>query len=101
MVEDCVPIIDTWREMEKIVNEGLIRNIGVCNFNISILRDLIYSSTIKPSVLQVELHPFLSQKVVQRYCRENQIAMTSFSTMGASSYIEIGMAGEDERMSNN
>lgn len=51
--EESVPIIDTWREMEALVKSGEVRNIGVSNFNISLLRDLIYSSEIKPSVNQV------------------------------------------------
>lgn len=69
MVEENVPIIDTWKEMEKIVGEGKIRNLGVCNFNVAILRDLLFNATIKPAVLQVELHPLLTQKTLQRFCR--------------------------------
>ena len=53
MVEDPVPIIDTWRAMEELVKKGLVRNIGVSNFGVSLLRDLINSSTIKPAVLQI------------------------------------------------
>ncbi len=53
MIEENVTLIDTWRAMEELVKEGLVRNIGVCNFNVAILRDLVNASTIKPSVLQI------------------------------------------------
>ena len=53
VIEESVTTIETWRAMEQLVKEGLIRNIGVSNFNIALLRDLIYSSNIKPSVNQI------------------------------------------------
>jgi D-xylose reductase len=53
MVEDNIPHIDTWGVMEDLVKKGLIRNIGVSNFNISLIRDLWNSCNIKPAVLQV------------------------------------------------
>lgn len=69
MEEDTVPLIDTWRAMEALVEEGLVRNIGVCNFGTALLRDLVNSARIPPSVLQVEIHPYLTQKKLIRYCR--------------------------------
>lgn len=69
MEEDPVPILDTWKEMEEIAKAGLARNIGVSNFNTALLRNLINGATIKPAVLQVELHPYLNQKVLIRFCR--------------------------------
>lgn len=53
MIVDNVPLLDTWRAMEELVDEGLIRNIGVSNFTIPILRDLINGARIKPVVNQV------------------------------------------------
>ena len=92
MIEDNVPIIETWRVMEELQKEGLIKNIGVCNFNVALLRDLMAASTIKPSVLQVELHPRLTQKKLIKYCETQDIKMNTFSSFGAASYIELGMA---------
>lgn len=91
-----VPIADTWGAMEDVVSAGLVRNIGVSNFNISLLRDLLSYAEIAPAVLQVEMHPFLTQEKLVRYCREQGIAMTAFSPLGAASYYSIGMAGEGE-----
>lgn len=53
MIEDNVPIIDTWKAMEQLVKKGLVRNIGISNFGVSLLRDLLNSCEIRPSVLQV------------------------------------------------
>ena len=53
IIVEKVPIIDTWRVMEQLVEEGLIRNIGVSNFSISLLRDLMDGAKIQPAVNQV------------------------------------------------
>jgi D-xylose reductase len=81
--------------MEELVRSGLVRNIGVSNFGVALLRDLLASAEIKPAVLQVELHPYLTQEKLLRFCRERRIAVTAFSPLGAASYVELGMAGND------
>jgi D-xylose reductase len=91
-----VPMAETWRAMEGLVTAGLVRNIGVCNFGCSLLRDLLSYAEIRPGVLQVELHPYLTQEKLARYCRDEQIAVTGFSPLGASSYVPLGMAAADE-----
>jgi len=50
---DLVPMHETWPAMEELVEKGLVKNIGVCNFNTAILRDLLSYARIKPAVLQV------------------------------------------------
>ncbi len=91
-----VPIADTWRAMEELVLAGLVRNIGASNFNVSLLRDLLSYAEIAPAVLQVEMHPFLTQEKLLRFCLEQGITVTAFSPLGAASYYSIGMAGEGE-----
>ena len=44
--------------MEELVKEGLVKNIGMCNVGVALLRDVLSYCTVKPSVLQVELHPY-------------------------------------------
>jgi D-xylose reductase len=60
------------------------------------LRDLLNYATIRPAVLQVELHPFLTQAKLVRFCREEKIAVTGFSPLGAASYYSLNMARSDE-----
>ena len=61
MEEDNVPMQETWEAMEELVKEGLVKNIGVCNMGVSMLRDILNYAKVKPTVLQVELHPYNSQ----------------------------------------
>ena len=91
-----VPLADTWRAMEGLVTAGLVRNIGVCNYNVALLRDLLSQAKIRPAVLQVELHPYLTQEKVLRFCSQEGIAVTGFSPLGAVSYVPIGMAEQNE-----
>ena len=87
-----VPLVDTWRAMEDLVSAGLVRRIGLCNSPIALIRDLLAAARIRPAVLQVELHPFLTQEKLLRFCREASIAVTGFSPLGAPSYVPLGMA---------
>ena len=74
-------------ELWALVEEGLVNNIGICNFNFALIRDLVNSAKIPPSVLQVEIHPYLTQNNLIRYCRSNKIQMTAFSSFGGTSYV--------------
>jgi D-xylose reductase len=91
-----ISIGETWGAMEELVRAGLVRRIGVSNFGTSLLRDLLACAAIRPAVLQVELHPFLTQEKLLRFCREESIAVTAFSPLGAPSYISLGMARPEE-----
>ena len=70
-----VPISETWGAMEELVTTGLVKNIGVCNFGVSLLRDLQSYASIKPSVLQIESHPYLTQDKLRRFCREEDLSL--------------------------
>ena len=91
-----VPMSETWRAMESLVDAGLVKNIGVCNVGVTALLDLLTYARIPPAVLQVEIHPFLVQEKLVRFCAERGIAVTGFSTLGAQSYFSLGMATEEE-----
>ncbi|TWU40832.1 aldo/keto reductase [Novipirellula artificiosorum] len=96
MQPDRVPLIDTWQAMVDLVGAGLVREIGVCNFGVSLLRDLMNASATPPAMLQVELHPYLTQDKLVRFCRESEIAVTGFSPLGAQSYFSLNMADAEE-----
>lgn len=95
---DRVPIIETWRAMEDLVREGLVHEIGVCNFGCSLLRDLMNQAEIQPAMLQVEMHPYLTQQKLTRFCRQSGIAVTAFSPLGAQSYFQLNMAEASESL---
>ena len=94
--EARVPVSDTWHAMEELAKSGLVRNIGICNFGTSQLRDLLSYAKIRPSVLQVETHPYLTQEKLLRFCDQEKIAYTAFSPLGAQSYFSLGMADPSE-----
>lgn len=87
-----VPLAETWGAMEELIGAGLVRHIGVCNYGTALLRDLLSYARIRPAVLQIELHPFLTQEKLVRFARESGLAVTAFSPLGAQSYYSIGMA---------
>ncbi len=87
-----VPLAETWGAMEAVQLAGLARHIGVSNFSCGLIRDLLTYAQVRPSVLQVESHPFLVQEKLLRYCRQESIAVTAFSPLGAGSYVPLGMA---------
>jgi D-xylose reductase len=96
MEEDNVPLEETWRAMEALVEEGLVRNIGVSNMGTSLIRDICNYAKIKPSVLQVEMHPYHTQEKLLKFCRLKGIAVTAYSNLGEGSYVELGMATKEE-----
>jgi D-xylose reductase len=87
-----VPIASTWTAMEALVPAGLTRNIGVCNMTTGFLMDLLAGARIPPAVLQVEMHPYLTQERLARFAALRDIAVTAFSPLGAGSYVSLGMA---------
>lgn len=91
-----VPMMETWQAMERLVDAGLVRQIGVANFNIALLRELLCQARIKPSVLQVEMHPYLTQEKLLRFCKLAGITVTAFSPLGAPSYVPLGMARQED-----
>lgn len=90
-----VPLHETWTAMEKCVNLGLIKHIGVSNFNIAKLKNITNGAQIKPELNQVEMHPFLPQKTLLDYCHANLIHMTAYSPLGSMDRTEE-MKAENE-----
>jgi diketogulonate reductase-like aldo/keto reductase len=79
---------DTWRALEKLHKEGRIRAIGVSNFQIHHLEDLMIDATVKPAVNQVELHPLLTQKELRDYCSKHEIQIEAWSPLGQGNLME-------------
>ncbi|XP_035270176.1 aldo-keto reductase family 1 member A1-B [Anguilla anguilla] len=73
----------TWAAMERLVGKGLVRAIGLSNFNSRQIDDVLSVASIKPSVLQVEGHPYLSQAELLAHCRERGLVMTAYSPLGS------------------
>ncbi len=72
---------ETWQVMEKLYKEGKARAIGVSNFTIEHLTDFLKDCEIKPAVNQVEFTPYLNQKELLAFCRENDIQLEAYSPL--------------------
>ncbi|GIN20569.1 aldo/keto reductase [Siminovitchia fordii] len=72
---------DAWRALETLYKEGRVKAIGVSNFQIHHLEDLMKDADIKPMVNQVECHPRLTQKELQSFCQEHEIQLEAWSPL--------------------
>ncbi len=66
MVRAPVPLHETWAAMECLVDLGLVRQIGICNYNSALVHDLMSYAKIPPAALQIEAHPYLTQDKLVR-----------------------------------
>lgn len=72
---------DAWRALETLYKEGRVRAIGVSNFQIHHLEDLLKDAEVKPMVNQVEYHPRLTQKELKAFCQEYGIQFEAWSPL--------------------
>ncbi|KAF9463859.1 Aldo/keto reductase [Collybia nuda] len=79
--------IETWKEMEKLLSTGKVKTIGVSNFSIKTLSELLPHCTIIPAVNQVELHPYLPQHNLKGFCNDKGILLTAYSSLGQNSNV--------------
>ncbi|GAN04330.1 aldo keto reductase protein [Mucor ambiguus] len=84
---DRAPMHEYWAEMERLVDSGLTRNIGLSNFNCQLLIDTLTYAKIPHSLLQIELHPYLSQEHFVKWAQSQSIAVTAYSSFGPTSFI--------------
>ena len=84
-------IQETWTEMEKLVEKGLAKSIGISNFSVQLIMDLLRYAKIRPATLQIEHHPYLVQAGLVKYAQENGITITAYSSFGPASFLELNM----------
>ena len=78
-----VSYIETYQAMEALQQEGLTKAIGICNTNTQQLNRLLSECNIKPAVVQMEIHPYLTQEKIINYCKDHDIVITAYSPLGA------------------
>ena len=84
---------ETWSAMEEIYNEGLAKSIGVSNFMIHHLKELLDQASIIPTINQIEFHPYLTQPDLIEFCVSQNIQVEAWSP------IMKGTAGKDPEIS--
>jgi len=78
---------ETYKAMEKLVEEGLVKHIGVSNFNNEQLQHILDNATIKPAVNQVEVHPYFTNEATVDFCQSKGIAVMGYSPFGVPGLI--------------
>lgn len=90
----------SWKAMEGLVELGLVRAIGVSNFNVQQIKELLKFAKIVPAVNQVELHPFWRQDELVKFCQLKGIHVSAHTPLGVPSSSpapsDSGSGGEDE-----
>lgn len=84
IIFSSVDFIDTWQSMEKLVDAGLCRSIGISNFNIEQVARLLKAARIPPAILQIECHPYFNQRELLEFCGTKKIAVTAYSPLGSA-----------------
>ncbi|HEX4146161.1 MAG TPA: aldo/keto reductase [Pirellulales bacterium] len=80
-----VTLLDTWKALESLVDEGRCRAIGLSDVSLEQVRDVFDAARIKPAVVHVESHPYLPQWDLLNYCKANGIVLQAFAALGHNS----------------
>mmetsp|Transcript_18846 Transcript_18846/g.28664 ORF Transcript_18846/g.28664 Transcript_18846/m.28664 type:complete len:321 (-) Transcript_18846:277-1239(-) len=78
-----LPIEKTWEALEKCKEKGLVKDIGVSNFSAKKIKELLSKCRIKPSVNQIELHPYLQSQELIDYCAQEGVHVSAYSPLGS------------------
>jgi diketogulonate reductase-like aldo/keto reductase len=77
-----VTLPETWQALERLVDQGDCRSIGLSDITLEKLREIVSAARIKPSVVQVESHPYLPEWELLDFCREHCIVLQAFAAVG-------------------
>ena len=80
-----VTLVDTWGAMEKLVDEGKCKAIGLSDVGLEKVKEIFEVATVKPAVVHVESHPYLPEWELLDFCRKNGIVLQAFAALGHSS----------------
>ncbi|XP_069671524.1 1,5-anhydro-D-fructose reductase-like [Periplaneta americana] len=78
-----VDYLDTWSVLERCVDRGLVRSLGLANFNSQQVDRVLRVARVKPANLQIECNPYLLQKELVQFCKDRGIVVTGYSPLGS------------------
>lgn len=81
--------VETWKALEKLYKDGIVRAIGVSNFQIPDLQEVLDICEIKPVLNQVELHPVFRRAELHQFCARNQIQMEAWAPLHQGQALDI------------
>ncbi len=74
--------VESWKIMEELQKEGRVRSIGVSNFHMNHLMELLANAKVVPVINQIECHPYLSQQPLRSFCNKLGIQVTAWAPLG-------------------
>jgi alcohol dehydrogenase (NADP+) len=77
-----VTLVETWQALERLVDDGRCKAIGLSDVSLEKLREVVAAARIKPAVVQVESHPYLPEWELLDFCREHGIVLLAFAALG-------------------
>jgi diketogulonate reductase-like aldo/keto reductase len=77
-----VTLVETWGALERLVDEGQCKSIGLSDITLEKLREIVAAARIKPAVVQIEAHPYLPEWDMLDYCREQGIVLQAYAALG-------------------
>ncbi len=80
--DNGVTLADTWRALERLVDDGKCKSIGLSDIGLDRLQEIVAIARIKPAVVQVESHPYLPEWELLDYCRQEGITVLAFAALG-------------------
>lgn len=86
--------VDTWKALEKLYRDGSVRVIGLSNFLIHHMEDILAICEITPAVNQVELHPELRMEALHKFCIANRIQLEGYAPLGQGQSLTVPLIVE-------
>lgn len=83
-IDTTISLETTWHAMEELVSMGLVRSIGISNYDIFLTRDCLAYSKVKPAVNQIETHPYFQRDSLVKFCQKHGICVTAHTPLGGS-----------------
>ncbi|KAL5055584.1 hypothetical protein RYX36_036266 [Vicia faba] len=83
-IDTTISLETTWHAMEGLVSLGLVRSIGISNYDIFLTRDCLAYSKIKPAVNQIETHPYFQRDSLVKFCQKHGICVTAHTPLGGA-----------------
>ena len=89
-----IPVKDTWKQMESLVDSKLTKSIGISNYNVENIFNILSVCRIKPVVNEVEFNPFLYQKDLKEFCDKENIVLFAYNPFVRGKYVDRAFATE-------
>ncbi|KAK3195342.1 hypothetical protein Dsin_026652 [Dipteronia sinensis] len=83
-IDTTISLETTWHDMESLVSMGLVRSIGISNYDVFLTRDCLAYSKVKPAVNQIDTHPYFQRDSLVRFCQKHGICVTAHTPLGGA-----------------